>query len=122
MKNLVVLIISILSIGILFISCKKDKPCLASDAAGTYTGTKECDDMDAVPVTFQVNAGDSDIQIIIDGVTTVIEDCDIFGSSIVQGTGREIDGDIDGNEISFVETNKVNGQVDFRCVWKGVRN
>lgn len=122
MKNLLVLIISILSIGILFISCEKDDPCLALDVTGTYTGTIECDEMDAVAVTFQVTAGNSDIQIIVAGVTAVIDDCDIYGSSIIQSTGREIDGDIDGNEISFVETNKVNGLVDFRCVWKGVKN
>lgn len=117
-----ILIISILGIGVFFTACDKEDECVQSDALGTYTGTKECDDTTAVNIVFEVTAGVSDIQIIIDGVPTIIEDCDIFGSDIVQGTGREIDGDIDGNIISFVETIKVNGQVDFRCVWEGLKN
>ena len=122
MKKLLVFVISIMNFGILFTSCDKDDPCLASDVTGTYTGTKECDEMNPVFATFQVTAGNSDIQIIIDGVTTTIDECDIYGSSIIQGSGREIDGDIDGDEISFIETIRVNGQVDDRCIWKGVKN
>ena len=117
-----VLIISILSMGFIFTSCDKDEACIASDSIGTYMGTMECDEMDPVQVVFQVTSGDSDIQFIVDGVTTVIDHCDIFGSSVLQGTGREIDGDIDGRKISFLETIKVNGQDDVRCVWKGVKN
>jgi len=121
MKKLVV--ISIISFGIIFTACKKDDECLNPDViTGTYTGTKECDDTTPVSITFQAMKGASDNQIIVDSVTVVIDDCNIFGSTVVQGTGREIDGDIDGNKISFVETIKVNGQADFRCVWEGIKN
>lgn len=133
-----VLIISILSFGVLFTSCEKDNNsilsfgilstsfekdnyCFAPYVEGTYTGTKECDESNPVNVTFKVFAGDNDNQIIVDGITTFIDDCDIYGSTIVSGTGREIDGDIDGNNISFLETIKVNGKVEDRCIWKSVK-
>ena len=120
MKN--VLVVFLLTLGTLFISCDDENRCTSINAAGTYTGTMECDEMDPVNITFIVEAGDSDIQIIVDGISTTIDDCDIFGSNVVQGTGREIDGDIDGNMVSFVETVKVNGQTDFRCVWRGFKD
>jgi len=117
-----VLIICSLFIGVLFTSCDDENRCLSSDIAGTYTGTKECDEMDPINVTFSIEVGDSDIQIIVDGITATIDDCDIYGSNVVQGSGREIDGDIDGNMVSFVETVKVNGHTDFRCVWRGFKD
>jgi hypothetical protein len=120
MKKL--LMITILGIGIFSSSCEKDDECFAPTVSGTYIGTKECDDKAPENVTFQVAIGASDIQLIIDDIPTVIEDCDIFGSTVIQGYGREIDGDIDGNEIHFIETIKVNGSVAFRCLWKGVKN
>jgi len=83
--------IGTLSIALCIVSCKKDENCLSTDAVGTYTGTKECDGMDAVNVSFEVTVGNSDAQIIIDGITTSIIDCELIGSSVVQGTGREID-------------------------------
>ncbi len=117
-----VLIIGILTIGVFFTACEKDDHCLSPDVTGTYAGTKECEERNPVDVTFQVAAGDSDNQIIIDGIITFIEDCDIYGSTFVQGTGREIDGDIDGTRIHFVETIKVNGKVEDRCLWIGDKN
>ena len=84
-----VLIFSILNIGLLFTSCEKEEACLAPDIAGIYTGTKECDEMVPVSVTFQVTPGDSDIHLIIDGIATSIDECDIYGSTIVQGAGRD---------------------------------
>jgi len=102
-------------------SCQEDENCLSMNVAGTYEGSKECDEMDEETIAFDVTAGNSDIQIIVDGITTQIDDCDIFGSTVINGNGREIDGDIDGNKISFIETHIVNGDVDFRCVWEGTK-
>ena len=117
-----VLIIGILALGFFFNACEEDDQCLSSDVTGTYAGTKECEERSPVNVTFQVGTGDSDNQIIVDGIGTFIDECDIFGSTIVQGTGREIDGDIDGKRIHFVETIKVNDNVVDRCLWIGDKN
>ena len=112
-----VLMIGILAIGILFIACEKEDYCIATDVTGTYEGSKECEERNPVNVTFLVEAGNSDNQIIIDGISTFIDECDIEGSSIIQGTGREIDGDIDGRRIHFVETIKLDGKKTDRCLW-----
>jgi hypothetical protein len=120
MKKL--LIIGILSMGIFATSCDKDDECIAGVAVGTYVGTKECDERNPENVSFQVVVGSSDINLIIDGISVMVDECDIFGSTVVQGNGREIDGDIDGDKIHFVETIRVNGEVDYRCLWEGVKS
>lgn len=117
-----VLILGALAIGSLFFSCDREDIYMSTNVMGTYTGTKECEDATPVNVTFEVLAGDSDIHIIVDGITTTIDDSDIFGSSVFQGTGREIDGDFEGRRIFFIETLKVNGQVSDRCVWKAEKH
>jgi len=119
MKNIIILSLTVMII--LFSSCKDDEPCTALDYVGTYVGTKECDEMDKEPVTFEVVNGGSDLLLIIDGITTTIDECDIYGTNLVQGEGREIDGDLDGNRISFIETIKSNNLDDVRCVWDGTK-
>jgi len=119
--NKIILLLALPFMLFAFSSCSDDDECVATDSVGTYTGTKECDELDEEAVTFEVVNGGSDNLLIIDGVTVTIDECDIFGSSIVQGEGREFDGDIDGDEIHFVETIKSNSQDDVRCVWKGTK-
>jgi hypothetical protein len=119
MKNL--LLFSLLTLLFILTSCNDNENCITLDIAGVYEGTKECDEMNLETIMFDVIEGNNDIQLIIDGVTTIIDECDIFGSTITNGTGREIDGDIDGTKVSFIETIKVNDEVEIRCFWEGFK-
>lgn len=104
-----------------FSACKKDDEdvtpaCAASDWAGTYTGTADCDDGDEdVTLTITASAADSIIvsyEIALDGggsVTTEydplpVNACDFSFSGTEFGITVSVDATLDDDTLTLTET------------------